>query len=297
VTSVSFVAEPGRLDSVVAQHLGVHRADVQRAIADGRILVNGAQKPKSFLLVGGEAISGEIPARGVLHPEEGGVPILYQDDWLMVVSKPAGLPTHPSISLRTGTLVNRLLGMGVALSTAGEEDRPGIVHRLDAGTSGIMIVAKDDRAHLALSEMFHRHEIDRRYLALVRGHPDHDDFIVDAPLGRDGARIRVRPATGKEAATQILVQDRLPRTSLLEARPRTGRTHQIRVHLAAIGHPVLGDRRYGGGGEDAAALGLSRPFLHSWRIAFDHPITGQSIQFEDPLPPDLDDALRRARSP
>ena len=165
---MSFVAEPGRLDRVVARHLGVHRADVQRAITDGRILVNGAQKPKSFLLVGGEAISGEIPGRGVLQPEEGGVPVLYQDDWLMVVSKPAGLPTHPTVSLRTGTLVNRLLGMGVALSTAGEEDRPGIVHRLDAGTSGIMIVAKDDRAHRALSEMFQRHEIDRRYLALVR---------------------------------------------------------------------------------------------------------------------------------
>jgi 23S rRNA pseudouridine1911/1915/1917 synthase len=296
VSGHSFTAAPGRLDSVVARHLGLPRADVQRAIAEGRIKVDGAIRPKSFRLTGGESIAGNVPGGGVPEPEGGGVPVLREDDWLMVISKPAGLPTHPTKTRRAGTLVNRLLGMGVQLSTVGDEDRPGIVHRLDAGTSGIMVVAKDDRAHIALSEMFRGHAVDRRYLALVRGSPGHDEFTVDAPLGRDRARIRVRSATGREASTVVLVRERLNGSTLVEARPRTGRTHQIRVHVAAIGHPVLGDRRYGGGGEDAIRLGLTRPFLHSWRIAFEHPVTGGRVELEDPLPPDLAEALRRARS-
>jgi 23S rRNA pseudouridine1911/1915/1917 synthase len=296
VTGFPFTASPGRLDSVVARHLGVPRADVQRAIAQGLIAVDGTVRPKSFRLAGGESISGEIPARGRLEPEPGGIPVLHQDDWLVVISKPSGMPTHPTASFRAGTLVNRLLGMGISLSRVGEEDRPGIVHRLDAGTSGIMIVAKDDRAHRALSDMFRRHLIDRRYLALVRGRVDHEGFTVEAPLGRDRARIKVRPVTGKEAATVVRVKERLGSRTLVEAMPRTGRTHQIRVHLAAIGHPVLGDRRYGGAGPDATDLGLTRPFLHSWRISFDHPITGARIELEDPLPSDLERALDRARS-
>jgi 23S rRNA pseudouridine1911/1915/1917 synthase len=296
VTHVSFAAGPGRLDAVVARHLGVPRADVQRAIAEGLIVVDGVGRPKSFRLAGGERISGEIPGRGPLDPEPGGVPVVYEDDWLMIVSKPAGMPTHPTASLRSATLVNRLLGMGRALSSAGDQDRPGIVHRLDAGTSGLMVVAKDDRVHAALAEMFQRHAIDRGYLALVRGDIDHAELTIDAPLGRDRARIRVRPGTGKQASTEVRVRERLPRATLVEARPRTGRTHQIRVHLAAIGHPVLGDRRYGGGGDDATALGLTRPFLHSWRISFDHPMTDMQIDLEEPLPRDLAAALERART-
>jgi 23S rRNA pseudouridine1911/1915/1917 synthase len=296
VTRLSFVAEPGRLDAVIARQLGTSRADVQRAIAQGFVSVDGIVRPKSFLLAGGETVSGEIPGRGALESEVGGVPVVYQDESLMVVSKPAGMPTHPTVSLRSGTLVNRLLDMGVPLSRVGEEDRPGIVHRLDAGTSGLMIVAKDDRAHAALAEMFRRHTVDRRYLALVRGHLDHEELTIDAPLGRDRARIKVRPGTGKDASTEVRVRERLRDATLIEARPRTGRTHQIRVHLAAISHPVLGDRRYGGGGDDAAALGLTRPFLHSWRISFDHPLTGARIELDDPLPPELAQALERARS-
>jgi len=190
-------------------------------------------------------------------------------------------------------LVNRLIGMGLPLSTAGGPLRPGIVHRLDAGTSGLLIVASTDEAHQALSAMFRRHEVDRRYLALVRGAVTHDRFAVDAPLGRVGSRIRVRAVTGREAETLLEVRERFDRATLLEAAPRTGRTHQIRVHLSAVSHPVLGDRTYGGGGDDARRLGLSRPFLHSWRLAFEHPITGERIEREDPLPPDLAEALRR----
>ena len=296
MTDVSFAAGPGRLDAVVARHLGVPRADVQRAIARGAITVDGTVRPKSFRLAGGERISGEFEGRGGLVPEAGGLPVLYEDGWLMVVSKPAGMPTHPTASLRSGTLVNRLLGMGVSLSGIGGEERPGIVHRLDAGTSGLLVVAKDDRTHAALAEMFRRHGVDRRYLALVRGAVDHEELTIDAPLGRDRARVRVRPGSGKDASTEIRVRERLRGATFVEARPRTGRTHQIRVHLAAIGHPVLGDRRYGGGGDDATAFGLSRPFLHSWRVSFDHPMTGDRIEQEDPLPPELEEALERARS-
>ncbi len=288
-------AQPGRLDAVVAAALEVPRADVQRAIADGLVLVDGVRRQKSFRLTGAETVTVDLPESGGPPAEPGGVPVLLDDPFLMVVSKPAGMVTHPTASRRTGTLVNRLLGMGVPLSAAGGPDRPGIVHRLDAGTSGAMIVAKDDGTHEALSAMFRRHAVDRRYLALVRGAPAHDEFLIDAPLERRGARITARATSGKDAATMVTVLDQFGRTALIEARPRTGRTHQIRVHVAAAGHPIVGDRAYGGGGDEALRLGLARPFLHSWRIAFDHPVTGERIEIEDPLPSDLAEALRRAR--
>jgi 23S rRNA pseudouridine1911/1915/1917 synthase len=290
----SFTASAGRLDAVVAATLEVPRAEVQRAIAEGLVTVDGEPRPKSFRLSGGETVEADLAEAGGPPPEPGPLDVLFEDDHLLVVSKPAGLVTHPTASRRSGTLVNRLLGRGVALSLAGGDDRPGIVHRLDAGTSGAMVVAKDDQTHAALSEMFRRHSVQRTYLALVRGHVEYEYFLIEAPLARERARIRVRTATGREAATEIHVRDRFGRATLVEARPRTGRTHQIRVHLAAAGHPVLGDRAYGGGGEDAARLGLTRPFLHSWRMAFDHPITGTRIDVVDPLPGDLEEALRRA---
>src|SRR5262245_7835190 len=185
--------------------------------------------------------------------------------------------------------------MGVPLAPRGGTLRPGIVHRLDVGTSGLLVVACDDETHEALSAMFKRHGADRRYLALVRGAVPNDRFEVDAPLRRSGARVRVDATGGRSAATAFEVRERLQHASLLEVEPRTGRTHQIRVHLSAVGHPILGDRRYGGGGQDARALALERPFLHAWRIAFDHPITGERIDQEDPLPDDLRQALERAR--
>jgi RluA family pseudouridine synthase len=170
------------------------------------------------------------------------------------------------------------------------------VHRLDAGTSGLVVVAKDDETHLGLGRLFAAHDVDRRYLTLVRGTPEHHRFAVDAALARRGPRIVVRPGQGRTAETRFEVRERFERATLMEAAPRTGRTHQIRVHLASIGHPILGDRRYGGGGDDARRLGLDRPFLHSWRMSFTHPVTAIRVEVEEPLPEDLEEALRRARA-
>jgi len=293
VAGETFPAPSGRLDVVVASRLGIVRADAQRAIAEGRVSVDGVRRPKSFRLAGGEVVVVELAAPATLEPDPLPVPILFEDEHLVVVSKPAGVITHPTAGRRTGTVVNRLLGMGIALAAGDDLLRPGIVHRLDAGTSGLLVVAKTEPARTALAGMFRRHEVDRRYLALVRGRPAHRRFLIDAPLERRGPRIRLGPVTGRAAATEVEVRARFDRATLLEVRPRTGRTHQIRVHLSSIGHPVLGDRTYGGTGEDARRLGLDRPFLHSWRIAFDHPVTGRLVRLEDPLPPELEDAIRR----
>jgi 23S rRNA pseudouridine1911/1915/1917 synthase len=292
----SFRADPGRLDQFVAERLGLTRAAAQRAIAGGRVRVDGVARTKSHRLKGGEVVDVE-PADGQdVLPEGPPVPVRFEDEHLLVVAKPAGLVTHPTEDRRTGTLVNRLLGMGVPLSSAGGPLRAGIVHRLDAGTSGLMVVAKSDRAHELLARMLARREVRRLYLALVRGQVPHARFAVEAPLGRRGARVAIRRVTGKEAETGFEVLERLGPATLLEAAPRTGRTHQIRVHLSSIGHPILGDRRYGGGGDDATRLGLARPFLHAARLSFRHPVTGEEIDLDEPLPPDLVGALERARA-
>lgn len=291
-----FEAGPGRLDAVVAERLRITRAEAQRTIAAGRVVVDGMVRPKSYRLAGGERVAADRVGMDELSPEGPPVEVRYRDPHLVVVSKPPGLVTHPTAGRRTGTLVNRLLGMGIPLSAGADPLRPGIVHRLDAETSGLIIVASDDEAHRALAAMLRNHTVVRRYLALVRGIVPHDRFAVDAPLGRVGARVRVRGVVGKEAETAFLVRERFEGATLLEAAPRTGRTHQIRVHLAAVRHPILGDRAYGGGGDDAKRLGLGRPFLHSWRLSFDHPVTGERIELEDPLPPDLAQALERLGS-
>jgi 23S rRNA pseudouridine1911/1915/1917 synthase len=293
---VEAVGRPGRLDAVLAGMTGLPRADIQRAISRGAVLVDGVPRPKSFRLAGGERIEADLEAPGALEPEPGGVPIRYQDDHLLVVAKPAGMLTHPTKTTRTGTLVNRLLGMGISLSRGTEPDRPGIVHRLDVGTSGLLLVARDDPTHQALVRLLGAREVRREYLALVRGNPAHDRFGVEAPLGRRRARVTVQRTAGVEATTDFEVRERLPAATLLAARPRTGRTHQIRVHLASIGHPILGDRAYGGGGDEGKRLGLERPFLHAWRLSLTHPMTGEPIEVEEPLPEELETALDRARA-
>lgn len=296
MTRERYEASAGRLDIVLTGLTSAGRADVQRAIADGRVTVDGELRAKSFRLAGGEILEVDLGDVEPLAPEGPPVPVRFRDEYLMIVAKPAGLVTHPTQSRRSGTLVNRLLGMGIPLSTVGGPQRPGIVHRLDAGTSGLMMVALTDQAHEALAAMLRIHAVERHYLALVRGTTEHRDFSVDAPLGRRADRVVVDHTEGREAETGFQVRERLSHATLLEAIPRTGRTHQIRAHLRAIGHPILGDRSYGGGGDDAKALGLTRPFLHSWRIALEHPITGQRIEREEPLPEDLETALDLART-
>lgn len=295
MTRITARGRPGRLDAVLAREAGISRADAQRAIEAGTVLVDGVARPKAHRLQGGERIEADLPEAGALEPERGGVPVRYEDEHLLVVAKPPGLVTHPTASRRTGTLVNRLLGMGTPLSSGSDPDRPGIVHRLDAGTSGLMVVAKSDAAHEGLVRLLAAREVEREYLALVRGVPEHDDFAVEAPLERRGARVRVRRGSGAEAETRFSVLERMEGAALLAARPRTGRTHQIRVHLASIGHPILGDRTYGGAGDAARRLGLSRPFLHARRLAFTHPLTRERIEVVEPLPEDLEAALSRAR--
>jgi 23S rRNA pseudouridine1911/1915/1917 synthase len=292
----SYEAEPGRLDAVVARLSGEPRADVQRAIAEGLVEVDGTVRPKSHRLRGGERLTVELALDRPLRPEGPPVPVRYEDEALAVVAKPAGVVTHPTAGRREGTLVNRLLGMGVPLAPAGGPLRPGIVHRLDVGTSGLVVVAKTDEAYALLRARFAAHDVDRRYLALVRGIVRHDGFAVDAPLGRRAARIVVDATEGRPAETRFTVRERCAAATLLEAMPRTGRTHQIRVHLAAVGHPVLGDRAYGGGGGDARAFGLDRPFLHAWRLVLAHPLRPETIDLEEPLPRDLTEALERARA-
>lgn len=289
------LGEPGRLDQVMARLLEVPRADVQRAIAAGRVTVDGVARAKSFRLEGGEAIHADMPDTTEIPPEGPPLEIRYRDEHLMVVAKPAGLVTHPTESHRTGTMVNRLLGMDVPLSSVGGWMRPGIVHRLDAGTSGLVIIACTDEAHEGLAEMLHDHLVQRTYMALVRGEVEHDLFIVDAPLQRKRAKIVVKQSTGRPAETGFEVVERSAVATLLRATPRTGRTHQIRVHLSAIGHPIIGDRSYGGGGDLARRLGLERPFLHAQKLEFDHPVTGAHVEVEEPMPEDLQEALRRVR--
>lgn len=289
------VADPGRLDAVIARLTGVTRSDVQRAIAAGEVTVDGEVRPKSHRLRGGEIVVAVVPASGPVAPGGPPVPVRYRDDDVAVVAKPAGMVTHPTTVRREGTLVNSLLAMGVPLAPAGGELRPGIVHRLDVGTSGLIVVAETDRAYEALGRAVRRHDLDRRYLALVRGEPAHAAFSVEAPLGRRAARIVVDRTEGRPSETSFEVRERLGNATLLEAAPLTGRTHQIRVHLRSIGHPILGDRAYGGWGDDARRLGLTRPFLHAWRLAFEHPVTGERIELEEPLPRDLGSALSMAR--
>jgi 23S rRNA pseudouridine1911/1915/1917 synthase len=291
----TYVATPGRLDAVLSVLSGAPRAEVQRAIASGDVRVDGAARPKAHRLAGGETLTFRRRAAEPLAADGPAVPVRFEDAHLAVIAKPAGLVTHPTAGRRTGTLVNALLGMGMRLAPAGGPLRPGIVHRLDAGTSGLLVVAKTDEAYAALQELFRRHAVVRRYLALVRGVPANEVFEVDAPLGRRAARVRVDHVEGKSAATVFEVREAFRAAALLAAAPRTGRTHQIRVHLAAAGHPILGDRAYGGAGDDARALGLRRPFLHSSSIEFVHPLTGVRLRREEPLPPDLAQALARVR--
>ena len=285
-----------RLDAGVGSLVAVgSRAEAQRLIDAGRVLVDGTPRPKRHLLSVAEVLEVRpTPAPlSMLVPEDVAMTVLYEDEHLLVVDKPAGIVTHPSAGHSAGTLVHGLLAHAIA--GGADPTRPGIVHRLDRDTSGLLVVARSERAHRRLQRMLRERLIERTYLSLVHGATP-PALTIDRPIGRD-RRIRTRMAIahdqeGREAVTHLRRLEDLGRFTLLEVRLETGRTHQIRVHLESVGHPVVGDRVYGRREE---SLGLERQFLHAARLAFPHPETDEPIEVESPLPHDLELALRRAR--
>ncbi len=279
-----------RLDTFLAGPLG-SRARAQRLIDDGLVLVDGAPRPKRHRLRGGERIAVE-EAEPPPQDDRSDAPyeVRYEDGDLLVVDKPAGVVVHPARGHRTGTLAQALAGRAAG---GPEPWRAGIVHRLDRDTSGLLVVAKSEEAHRRLRALMKARGIEREYLALVEGRPPARTGTIDAPLGRDRRerkRISVDSDVPRTAVTHFAVERALPGSTLLRVRLETGRTHQIRAHLQAIGHPVAGDPQYG----RAGLYGLERQFLHAARLAFDHPMTGRRVDVESPLPQDLVAALERA---
>jgi 23S rRNA pseudouridine1911/1915/1917 synthase len=285
--------EAGRLDRIVAARPEVaSRSLAERLVAAGAVLVDGQPRAKSHKLEGGEELVVELPAAPEgLQAEEMEIPVAWEDEHLLVVDKPAGVVVHPAGGHVSGTLAHGLLALDAA---GGDDERPGIVHRLDRDTSGLLVVARSDEAHARLQELIRRREVERRYLALVRGRPRSRSGRIRAPIGRDRTdrtRHSLDTATPRDAVTWFEVLELLPEHVLLDVRLETGRTHQIRVHLEAIDLPVAGDPVYGVRGD----LGLERQFLHAARISLTHPFSGEQIEVESPLPPDLAAALDRAR--
>ncbi len=304
-----FVAEPEeageRLDLFLARHLAEwSRSHIQRVIREGRVQVgaSAARKP-------GERIRSADVVRVTAEPEPAGaepenlpLAIVYEDHDLAVLDKPAGMTVHGGAGTRSGTLVNALLYHFQYLSQLGGQERRGIVHRLDKMTSGLIVVAKNDFAHRALSEQFQSRDVRKTYQALVHGTLDRAAGRITRPVGRDPVR-RVRMKTGgiapREALTEFAVLRRFSGFTLLEAHPRTGRTHQLRVHFASLGHPIAGDTLYGAPGKFRTSMGedqrLSRHFLHAAEIEFKHPRSGEVLHFNSPLPKELERLLAQLK--
>jgi 23S rRNA pseudouridine1911/1915/1917 synthase len=276
------------------------RSQIQKLIADGRVAVDRRDARANLAVRTGDRITVDVPevAAATVAAEPLPLDILYQDADLVVVNKPAGMVVHPGAGHGSGTLVNALLHHVGDLSGVGGETRPGIVHRLDRGTSGVMVVAKNDFAHQALSRQFHDREVEKEYVALVWG-VVHAGRRIDAAIGRDPAnrqKMSARARHARTAVTRITRAHALPGLTLCQVAIHTGRTHQIRVHLSAIGHPIVGDALYGGvhrrvPGDIRAVLRLERPFLHAERLVFHHPRDGRRMEFMAPLPDDLQRVL------
>ena len=299
-----------RLDVFVAGRLELSRTRVQRLLAEDRVRLDGRLPRKSEVVGLGQRVAVELPEPEPLAAAAQAIPIdiIYQDGDIVVVDKPAGLVVHPSRGHPDGTLVNALLHHVRDLSGIGGALRPGIVHRLDRETSGLMIVAKNDAAHLALSEALRRRLVRRRYQAAVWGHLSGSHLKIEAPIGRDPKERRRMAVVeeGRRAVTHARVRERWRSAELLDVALETGRTHQIRVHFAHVGHPVVGDVVYGAarergmGGPDRGwarelAQRVPRQFLHATELVIDHPRTGRRHHFRSPLPPSLADAARWAR--
>ena len=268
------------------------RAAAERLIDAGAVSVDGVSRPKRHRLAGGELVVIDTAgaAERQLESAQLELAIAYEDEHLLVVDKPAGVVVHPGAGHSTGTLVQGLRGHGLV---GGDPKRPGIVHRLDRDTSGLLVVSRTQEAYDGLRALVRRHGLEREYRALVRGRPRSRRGRIEAPIGRDRrdpTRMSLATDSPKEAVTHFEVLELLPEHALLRVTLETGRTHQIRVHLAAIGLPVAGDPTYG-----APEPGLRRQFLHAARLAFPHPVTGERVEAASPLPPELETALRAAR--
>jgi 23S rRNA pseudouridine1911/1915/1917 synthase len=283
VSRKSFDVDPAeageRLDRLAAKHLEMSRSAVQRIIHDGLLLVDGKTSTPSHKVRGGERVEARVPDEGLL-PQEIAVPVVFEDEHLLVVDKPAGIVVHPGAGNRSGTLVNALLGRGIA---GGEDpDRPGVVHRLDRDTSGLMVLAKGEPAYSKLVEMMAGRRVGRVYRALVVGEGLPETGTVDSPVGRDPDNPTLMAAgVGRPAVTHFEVLKEAAGHTMLRVRLETGRTHQIRVHLSAIGHPVYADPLYG------TPVDGHRLWLHAERLSFVHPVSGEELRFESPLPEDL----------
>ena len=296
-----------RLDVLIAARLPfLSRSAAQRLIEQGQVRVDGRKRPRGFRVPAGATIQVEVPPepqRPPLEPQPGDLDILFEDDEVMALAKRPGVVVHPGAGHRSGTLVNRLLASGRAFSTLGGEDRPGLVHRLDKDTSGVLLLAKTDRAHQALSRQFQDRTVRKTYLALVLGSDPPDQQVIRSAFGRrpgDRKQFTGRVREGREAVTEVrtLIRGRL--CALVMAHPRTGRTHQIRVHLAEAGHPVVGDRVYGRGWPRAGSRPeeeveilrhVQRQALHAWSLQFRHPVDGELRTVVAPVPRDLSEAL------
>jgi len=293
--SVAEADAGSRLDSVLATRREIaSRALAEKLLRGGSVRVDGAERSKSHRLAAGAVVEVELPGPPpALAPEPVSVAVLYEDEHLLVVDKPAGMSVHPGAGEPRGTLAAQLLTLGAA--GGADPDRPGVVHRLDRNTSGALVVARGREVHAALQDAIRRRAVERRYLALVRGHPRSRTGRIDAPLGRDRrdpTRRSLDTDEPRDAVTHFELREAMPEHALLDVSLETGRTHQIRVHLAAVELPVSGDPQYG----VKSDLGLERQFLHAYRLRFTHPVTGVRLDVSSPLPADLEGALDRARA-
>ena len=291
--------EGKRLDVVLAKRPEIaSRSFAQRLIKQGMVAIEDKKAGKSYRVSTGQNLAYELPEpkEAEVEAQNIALKIVYEDNDIAVINKPAGMVVHPSYGHWEGTLVNALLYHLKGLSSVGGVKRPGIVHRLDKNTSGLMLIAKNDEAHIALSDAIRKREVTRQYLAIVHGIFEEKKFSVEAPISRstvDRKKMAVM-AGGREAKTDAEVLEIFAKTSYLKLTLQTGRTHQIRVHLSYINHPVLGDDVYGRH-DDASKYGITRPFLHAFRLSFSHPITNRKLEFEEKLPKELESVLENMR--
>jgi len=289
-----------RLDAALARMFGLSRTRAVELIGDGLVLLDGRPAAKSDRVLAGEALQVTLPPPRPPEPPRpvNGLVVLYEDDDIIVVDKPRGVAAHPTPGWTGPTVIGGLIAAGHTVATSGAAERQGIVHRLDANTTGVMVVAKSERAYSALKRAFRERSVDKRYHALVQGHPDPLRGTVDAPIGRhasgDGRFAVV--SDGRPSVTHYDTLEAFRAASLVAIELETGRTHQIRVHMAAIRHPCVGDLLYGADPVLAARLGLTRQWLHAVSLTFTHPADGRAVSFTSPYPPDLARALEILRA-